>query len=86
MAEERPTDPATETSCRHCGELIRKRRDRSGNGFEWVAFLGYDPTLRKNILSRFCYQPGTRVRLKPSRQHAPIPIDNPKKLEKWLNS
>lgn len=78
-------DPATEATCRHCFESIRKRRDKSGNGFEWVAYLGWDYRLKHHVYSRFCYEPGTAKRIRPVTQHAPIPLDSPVKLERWLN-
>lgn len=85
MTKERTPDPATETSCKHCGVPIRKRRDHTGNQFEWVTFLGMN-TNGTVMYGRFCQVPGQWKKMRPVRQHSPIPIGNRKKLEEWLDN
>lgn len=68
-------DPATETGCRHCAAPIRKQRDPSGNGLEWVSAVGVDAAGTWRY-SRICRDMETT--------HAPIPIGNPVALEQWL--
>lgn len=83
-------DPATETTCKFCGELIRKRRDKTGNQFEWVSYLGIQPGKGTDIyqFSRFCRANPDDIqchRRKP-QQHGPIPLHDPKKLAEWLDT
>lgn len=87
-------DPTTETSCRHCGQLIRKRRSAKGDEQEWVSFVGLryydgdgggsynDPSW----YSRFCPREVAEAKGGRRIQHAPIPIGNVRALERWLNS
>lgn len=35
-------DPATETTCRHCGAYIRKQRSSDSRAQEWVSFAPSD--------------------------------------------
>lgn len=83
-------DPATETSCRHCAMHIRKRRSENGDEQEWVSFVGRQFSVRyvgydASWFSRFCPREVAEAMGGRRIQHAPIPLNNPEALERWLD-
>lgn len=87
------TDPSTETECRHCTALIRKRREDDSREQIWVSYIGYGRFAFENgdsqWYSRFCPREVAELQGGRRIQHAPppaVPVHDAEKLERWLES